>query len=79
MWKVQVGDSKMVKIAMAVVAEGKGKDAGVVHIYGDTSEPTIHMALESTVSPIMAVISILIEDDLLGLKSRGSLHDIYNF
>src|SRR6266550_1260431 len=41
---------------------------------GDTSEPTIHMALESTVSPIVAVISISTEDDLLG--SRGSSHDI---
>src|SRR6266576_5492119 len=43
---------------------------------GDMSEPTIHTALESTASPIVAVISISIEDDLLGSKSRGSSHDI---
>jgi len=58
--------------------EKKTKQESYISI-GDTSEPTIHKALESTVSPIMAVISISIEDDLLGSKWCGSSHDICSF
>jgi hypothetical protein len=46
---------------------------------GDTSEPTIHMALESTVSPTTAVITISIDFDLPWSKWHGSSHDICSF
>ena len=39
-------------------------------------EPTIHEALESTVSPITATMSTSIVDDLIGLKVPGSVYDV---